>query len=645
MLLEVLAGGGALLAAGVVRTLFKLLMEWRPAVSTISAAEAEREVFDFVVVGGGSAGAVLAARLVEDPAIRVLILEAGAEDSHKHGSGFFKVPIAALGFQATPYHWGYETESEPELVMKGHHWAPYEGSRGRPLIQTRGKVLGGSSSINLCNYIRGHPDDFDRWRLPGWGFRQMLSYFRRAEQLGTSAVDGGGEIASTPPTTHEAAIAVGDIQSPHPISTAFVAGCARWLGRRPDAPHPQASSATSPMLQTPSEGAGLHCVTVRDGIRCSNAAALRTDAARAAIEARRLVVITEARALHVVLDSADGSGADADGGATGGATTCARGVVARCADGEIRRFAASREVLLCAGAVNTPQLLLLSGVGPEDELRAVGITPKLHQPHVGRHLRDVAAVGLCMQTGLATLDKQLRTVWPYLHYLLTRSGPLASNTLEASAFLGARHLPPPGDGADSAGGIGSGGGTIGKSADDDGVSPVTAEAVTDGSRSVPHADGARSSGRPWLQLLVQPMLFPFASWGKFRDFVAQLKAGTLPSAFSVHVVLLDPKSSGAVTLEQRSPLAAPLITHNYLQHPADLGALVHGIRLTRAILQQCTELRVGGEILPGPAIESEDQLREYVRANACHFNGSLCGSCRMASNADEGARSVLDPAQ
>jgi len=146
----------SLCAAG--RTVLRILVEWRESIATTTlAAGPDGETFDFIVVGGGSAGAVLAARLVEDPAVRVLIIEAGTEDTHARGGGFFKVPIAALGFQATPHHWGYETEAEHELLMKGAHWQDGEGYRGRPLIQTRGKVLGGSSSINLCNYIRAHP--------------------------------------------------------------------------------------------------------------------------------------------------------------------------------------------------------------------------------------------------------------------------------------------------------------------------------------------------------------------------------------------------------------------------------------------------------------------------------------------------------
>ena len=609
---EIFAGGGAFLAFAAGKTLLKLFVEWRPPLNIdTKKPPPDEEEFDFIVVGAGSAGAVIAARLIEDPDVRVLLLEAGQEDTHKYGSGFFKLPIAALGFQATPHHWGYETESEPELMMKGEHWAPDEGCRGRPLIQTRGKVLGGSSSINLCNYIRGHPDDFNNWGLAGWSWREMLGYFRRFEKLETSASDSGRELSATPTTPHEKPIAVSDISTPHSISVAFVAGCARWLGRTPQSPHPHAAAASSPLLNVPSQGAGLHCVTVSDGVRCSNAAALRTTKSTAAITAGRLVVLTAARVLKIHVDDVASEEAAREDAATISTTSApstdklhARGVIVHCADGKAHSFRASKEVLLCAGAINTPQLLLLSGIGPARELREVGIAPRHDLPEVGKHLRDVAAVGICAKTDHVTLDKELRTPWPYLRYLFLRSGPLASNTLEASAFIGARHLP-----------------------DAAAADAATTDATT--------SDG----GRPWLQLLVQPMLFPFASWGKFKGFVEQLKAGSLPSAFAIHVVLLHPASSGSVTLEQRNPFAKPAIRNQYLKDPNDLRALVHGIRIAREILQQSHELRVRSEVLPGEGVESDEELAEYVRANACHFNGSLCGSCRMARAEEPG---VLD---
>ncbi len=241
----VAAAGAAWCAYQAVRTLRLLLVERQRVSTSAPAAEVAAAEYDFVVVGGGSAGAVLAARLVEDPSVRVLLLEAGTEDTHSRGGGFFKVPIAALGFKATDHHWGYETESEPELVMRGQHWAPCEGECGRPLIQTRGKVLGGSSSINLCNYIRCHPDDLNGWKLRGWSFREMLGYFRRAEALDTAASADGRESPATPRSPHDAPIAVGDIRAPHAISLAFVAGLGRWLGRRVMAPMLQVLRVTT----------------------------------------------------------------------------------------------------------------------------------------------------------------------------------------------------------------------------------------------------------------------------------------------------------------------------------------------------------------------------------------------------------------
>jgi choline dehydrogenase-like flavoprotein len=261
-----------------------------------------------------------------------------------------------------------------------------------------------------CNYIRGHPDDFDAWGLPSWSFSELIGYFRRSERLETAALrDQDRQSASFTPIRHlgspqrlghtggaaDRSIAVGETRAPHAISTGFVAAAARFLGRQ----------ACGPLLQAPDEGAGLNCVTVSDGVRASNAAALRTTAATAAVREGRLVVLTHTKVLQLLIG---------DPTSASQALPRARGVRVRCANGEVRVLGATREVVLCAGAINTPQLLLLSGVGPESELRELGITTLLDSPHVGKHLRDTAAVGLAARTGLATLDKQLRTPWPYL---------------------------------------------------------------------------------------------------------------------------------------------------------------------------------------------------------------------------------------
>jgi len=506
----------------------------------------------------------------------VLLIEAGGEDRGRLGGAFFKLPLAALGFQATPHHWGYECEEEKELLLQGKHWGEADGQHGRPLIQTRGKVLGGSSSINLCNYIRGHKDDYDEWAsrgLEGWSFREVLGYFRRAEKLRVPD-EAPGEAppsqAEAPPTYRAAYLSISAIRAPHALSRAFVAACSRILGT---------AAASAPMLNSPHEGAGMHCVTVDRGIRCSNAAALRTPAAQAALRAGRLRVLTHCQALKLFLEKT-------------APRPRAAGVFTRCADGSARLFLARREVVLCAGAINTPHLLMSSGIGPEEELTAVEVGVLVDAPGVGRHLRDVAAVGVCASTRFATLDKQLMRPWPYLRYLLFRSGPLASNTLEASAFVSTGRLHGPASAAPS---------------------PPT---------------------RPAMQLLVQPLLFPLASWGKFAHFVSCFRRGTLPSACTVHLALLHPKSTGHISLRSRNPLDPPLIHPNYFVDPDDLKAVVAGVRLVRRILNEADELQVNEIFMPSNDMQSDAALEKYVRANACHFNGSLCGSCRMGPDSD-----------
>ena len=183
---------------------------------------------DYIIVGGGTAGCVLAARLSEDPDHSVLLLEAGDRDHHPE----IHIPATFSRLFQTDADWNYHTE-------------PQAGAANRALYWPRGKVLGGSSSINLCNYIRCHPDDLNGWKLRGWSFREMLGYFRRAEALDTAASADGRESPATPRSPHDAPIAVGDIRAPHAISLAFVAGLGRWLGRRVMAPMLQVLRVTT----------------------------------------------------------------------------------------------------------------------------------------------------------------------------------------------------------------------------------------------------------------------------------------------------------------------------------------------------------------------------------------------------------------
>lgn len=303
----------------------------------------------------------------------MLLIEAGVED---RGSPFFKLPLAALGFQATPHHWGYETEDEAQLVMRGKHWEPMDGCAGRPLIQTRGKVVGGSSTVNLCNYVRGHPSEYDAWAeehgAAGFSYAELLPYFKKAEALaGPKAVDDEywPKWLDAPARGHAPAIFVERLRGAHALSLGFVQAARRWLG----AP----STAPSHVLTAPSEGAALHWVSIRNGMRSSNSTLLHGPAAAAAIADGRLRVATGCRALRVLLE---------DGRAVG--------VTARTRQGAVVDLRAAREVVLSAGAINSPQLLLLSGVGPAAELEEADVTPLVDRPGVGKGLRDLAAVGV-----------------------------------------------------------------------------------------------------------------------------------------------------------------------------------------------------------------------------------------------------------
>jgi len=287
---------------------------------------------DIVIVGAGSAGCVLAARLSEDPACRVTLIEAGGAGD----SDAVRQPNQWPLLWDRDENWGYATTVQSGYAL-------------RSILCQRGKGLGGSSAINAMVVIRGDPHDYDQWRdlgNPGWGWRDVLPYFIRSEdhELGASAWHGaGGPLAVTSPT------------SPHPIAHAFVdAAVACGHRRNPD---------FNGELR---DGAGLYHLSIRDGVRCSTADAyLRPALGRANLE-----VITRVRALRVALDGDRAVGVDVFDGA------------------QVQRIGASREVLVCAGAIDSPKLLMLSGIGDPAALQAHGIGVKQALPAVGRHLCD-----------------------------------------------------------------------------------------------------------------------------------------------------------------------------------------------------------------------------------------------------------------
>ena len=481
--------------------------------------------FDYVVVGAGSAGCALAARLSEDSARSVCLLEAGGRGR----SFLIDVPVMlAVTVPRTLHNWAFET-------------VPQTGLNGRKGYQPRGMGLGGSSAINAMIYMRGHPADYDDWAAAGnfgWGWNDVLPVFRRSEhnERGADAFHGTG-----------GPLNVADQRSPNPASLAFVeAGVQAGHSRNDDFNGPR------------QEGVGLYQVTQKGGRRWSAARAYLDPAA----ERGNLTVLTEARALCLCLEGRTCTGVEIIQGRTR------------------RTLQARRETILCAGAFGSPHLLLLSGIGPADELAAHEIALRHELPGVGKHLQDhvdyvigylSAAPGLIGLTprGLANL------ALGYLRYRKEGGGILASNVAESGGFL---------------------------------------------------KSGAQLA-RPDLQLHFTIGLV--ADHGRDR---------TPRYGFSCHVCVLRPKSRGSVGLASADPLAPPRIDPAFLTHEEDLRALQRGVRMTLDVLEQRALERFRGRNVFGEAGASDDALATLVRERADTVYHPA-GTCRMGT--DEMA--VVDP--
>jgi choline dehydrogenase-like flavoprotein len=475
--------------------------------------------FDYVIVGGGSAGCVLAGRLSENPFVSVCLLEAGPVDK----SVLIHCPagFALLG-RTGGANWAFQT-------------VPQAGLNGRRGYQPRGKVLGGSSSINAMIYVRGQPEDYDAWAGEGnvgWAWEDVLPYFKRAEhnERGADAYHGVG-----------GPLNVMDLASPHRFGPVFVEAAV------------QAGHAANPDFNgARQEGAGLFQVMQKNGERCSAAKAYLTPH----LGRPNLTVVTDAHTTRVLLEGRR-----------------AAGVEARVAS-ELKTFRARREVLLCAGALQSPQILMLSGIGPGEHLRDHGIATRVDLAGVGRHLHDHVDI-------VAVLDA------PHLKDLFGLS-PAGAFALLKDIFEWRRHRR-----GRLTTNFGEGGAFL---------------------RSRPEQT------RPDLQLH-----FVVA---KLVDHGRKTVFG---HGYSCHVCLLRPKSRGSVGLASADPFAAPRIDPAFLAEREDVDTLVRGFKAMRRILAQPALAGHGGRELPASATaQSDEEIERFIRDRADTIYHPV-GTCRMGN--------------
>jgi choline dehydrogenase len=484
--------------------------------------------YDYIIVGAGSAGCVIANRLTADPSVSVLLLEAGGWD----GQFLMKMPLGAHLSRYPQLNWGFRSEIEP-------------GLGDRPLMLPRGKGMGGSSAVNAMAYSRGHPKDYDLWRqagCEGWGYADVLPYFRRSEKSwqGETPYHGGsGEMAVEQTPLHDKLYAE-------------IVASAQANGYEETPDHHGAQP----------EGFGVMQFTVDRGRRASTSQAFihpirqRTNLSIETGALTRRILIEDGRAVGVEYEQ----------------------------DGRIKAARASREVVLSAGAYGSPQILMLSGIGPADHLREIGVEPVLDLPGVGANLSEHASY---------FIHYKLKRKISYLRYLrwdkvalnlaqwwLLRSGPFAHQATSVHAQV----------------------------------------------RTRPELE------RPDMQIFFNPASMLAAPW-------FPLVKPEPVHEFNAIMILLHPESRGWVKLRSADPKDAPRIFLNILSERRDVETLIAGLRIARKVFETPPMAdEIDHEMAPGTDVQSDAELEAYLR-RAAMVSHHPVGTCAMG----HGATAVVDP--
>lgn len=483
--------------------------------------------YDYVIVGGGSAGCVLAARLTENDALRVLLIEAGGNDNHP----LIHMPVGFAKMTSGPHTWGFTT-------------APQIHANNREIQYAQARVLGGGSSINAEVFTRGDPTDYDRWAneegCDGWSFDEVKKYFIRSE--GNTILSGDWHGTDGP-------LGVSNLADPQPMTRAFVQSCQEM------------GIPYNPDFNGPSQaGTGVYQTTTKDAKRCSAAVGYL----KPVLHRKNLTVKTGCLVLRVVIENGRATGVEYE------------------RKGEVTIAAADQEVILTSGAIGTPKLMMLSGIGPAAHLQEHGVQVVHDLPGVGENLNDHYGIDIVAElTGHYSLDKYNKphwALWAGAQYYLFKSGPIASNVVEGGAFWYA----------------------------------------------------GKEASVPDLQ-------FHFLAGAGAEAGVPSVPKGT--SGITLNSYAVRPKSRGTVKLRSSNPLDLPVVDPNYLAEPDDLKISIEGVKASLDIFAQSSLQKYIRKVhFPDNKVKTQADFEAYARQ---YGRTSYHPSCTCKMGVDE--MSVVNP--